>query len=121
LVFSALAQDAKKQPFWEQQKEAEFIARATGKTAENTLRQLQRENDITEQKISIKLREEFKERLTGISIDHKKGSRLIVLLKGDEKVPEITLQVNGNELIVEFRVGYSHTPKWSLRKYVATI
>jgi len=109
LASSAHAQDAKKQPSWERQKEAEFIARATGETVENTLRQLQLENDIAEQKISIKLREEFKERLTGISIDHKKGSRLIVLLKGDEKVPERTLQVNGNELIVEFRAGHSYT------------
>jgi len=47
-AFSAHAQDAKKQPSWEQQKEAEFIARATGETVENTLRQLQLENDIAE-------------------------------------------------------------------------
>jgi len=91
------------------QKEAEFIARATGETVENTLRQLQLENDIAEQQISIKLREEFKERLTGISIDHKNGSRLLVLLKGSEKVPERILQINGNTLIVEFRVGYSYS------------
>jgi len=72
-AFSAHAQDAKRQPSWERQKEAEFIARATGETVENTLRQLQLEDDIAKQQISIKLREEFKERLTGISIDHKKA------------------------------------------------
>jgi len=55
------------------------------------------------------LREEFKERLTGISIDHKKGTRLIVLLKGDEKVPERILQVNGKKLVIEFRAGHFYT------------
>jgi len=109
LAFSAQAQDVEKQPSWEMQKEAEFIARATGETVENTLRQLQLENDIAEQQISLKLREEFRDRLTGISISHEQGTRLVVLLKGDGKVPERVLQINGNTLIVDFRAGYSHT------------
>jgi len=109
LSFSSQAQDAKTLHYEALKKDAEFISRATGESHENTLRQLQLENDIAEQKISIKLREEFKERLTGISIDHKKGSRLLVLLKGDEKVPERILQINGNVLLVDFRSGYSHT------------
>jgi len=88
LAFPAQAQDAKTLLHEALKKDAEFISRAMGETVENTLRQLQLENDIAEQQVSIKLREEFQERLTGISIDHKQGSRLIVLLKGNEKVPE---------------------------------
>jgi len=109
LSFSSQAQDAKTLHYEALKKDAEFVSRATGESYENTLRQLQLESDIAEQKIPIKLREEFKERLTGISIDHKKGSRLLVLLKGDEKVPERILQINGNALLVDFRSGYSHT------------
>jgi len=109
LAFPAQAQDAKTLFHEALKKDAEFISRATGETVENTLRQLQLENDIAEQKISINLREEFRDRLTGISINHEQGSRLIVLLKGNEKVPERVLQINGNTLLVDFRPGYSHT------------
>jgi len=89
--------------------DAEYISRTNGKKYEETLRQLVLEDDIREQGILLKLKEEFKERLTGISINNEKNGHIVVLLKGEEQVDNRLFDIDGTPLVVEFRTGHQYS------------
>ena len=51
------------------------------------------------------IRETYRDRLAGISIEHKPTYRIVVVLKGSEPVPDRTVVAGGMEVPIVFRTG----------------
>ena len=56
-----------------------------------------------------RLQEIYKDRLAGISIEHRPDYRVVVLLTGSEPVPDQTIRAGGMDVPVVFRTGAAAT------------
>jgi len=111
-VIGVATADEKQQIFLEElSRQAGFVAKSTGQTHALVFQQLKMEDAIRERHLGSRLREEFKDRLTGISVEHAMGSSLVVRLKGDAPVEDRILDMDGARLVIKFLTGYSHTLK----------
>jgi len=89
-------------------KDAEAIAKMQRISPEDAQRRLKLQAAASDQLV-VPLKEEFKERLVGIYIEHTPVDRLVVRLKGDTPVPDRYLNVEGDTLVTTFIHGHSHT------------
>jgi len=89
--------------------DAEHISKANGEIYENTFRRLKMQDAIIEKNIAIRLKEEFKDRITGLSIEDNNGVEVIVLLKGEEKVDDRILDIDGEKLQIKFIHGLPYS------------
>jgi streptogrisin C len=87
----ALAQDA-----------AEY-ARQNGVPLDEAMRRLRAQEESAAQ--TDRIRAEFRDRLAGISVEHRPTYRIQVLLKGDDPVPGRTIAAGGMNVPVVFRTG----------------
>jgi len=111
-VIGVAAADEKKKLFLEElSRQAEFVSKSTGQAHALVFQQLKMEDSIREKHLGSRLREEFKDRLTGISVEHAMGSSLVVRLKGDAPVEDRILDMDGARLVIKFLIGYPHTLK----------
>jgi len=109
-VIGVATADEKQQIFLEElSRQAGFVAKSTGQTHALVFQQLKMEDAIRERHLGSRLREEFKDRLTGISVEHAMGSSLVVRLKGDAPVEDRILDMDGARLVIKFLTEYSHT------------
>jgi len=88
--------------------DAEYMAKARGVPTEDVLRQLKLQHAASDG-VTSGLREEFKDRMAGLYIEHEPTSRLVIRLKGDAKVADRKLEVDGDVLLIEFIVGQDYT------------
>jgi len=98
-------------------KDAEAIAKMKRTSPEDAQRRLKLQAAASDQLV-VPLKEEFKDRLVGIYIEHTPVDRLVVRLKGDTPVPDRHLNVDGDTLVTTFIHGHSHT-KAELRETLA--
>jgi len=98
-------------------KDAEAIAKMQRISPEDAQRRLKLQAAASDQLV-VPLKEEFKDRLVGIYIEHVPVDRLVVRLKGDTPVPNRHLNVDGDTLVTTFIHGHSHT-KAELREILA--
>jgi len=87
--------------------QAEYMAKARGVPTEDVWRQLKLQDAA--RSVTSDLREKFKDRMAGIYIEHEPIDRLVVRLKGDAKVANRKLEVDGDVLLIEFIVGQDYT------------
>jgi len=103
--------DERRDPYQEGlQKDAEAIAKMYRISPEDALRRLKLQAAASDQLV-VQLKEEFKERFSGIYIEHNPVDRLVVRLKGDLSVADRKLEVDGDVLLVQFIHGQSFTKK----------
>src|SRR4051794_39764907 len=91
----ALAQDA-----------AEY-ARQHHVGADEALRRLQAQEETVA--VTDRLRETYRKRLAGLSIEHEPAYRIVVLLKGGKAVPDESIEAGGMTVPVVFRTGAPET------------
>lgn len=78
-------------------------ARQNGVAVDEAARRLRAQEESVAATESI--REQYKHRLAGISIEHRPGYRIIVLLTGSETVPNRVVSAGGKHVPIVFRTG----------------
>jgi hypothetical protein len=95
--FEALAQDA-----------AQYAARHNVDLPEAMRRLRAQEESVA---ASDRIRAEFADRLAGIAIEHRPDYRIVVLLAGDEPVPDRSVLAGGMRVPIHFRVDAAATSR----------
>lgn len=90
------------------QEDAQHYAQVYGISADDGLRRLKLQAAASDMLIA-QLREQYKDRLAGIYIEHSPVDRVVVRLKGAAPVERQTLAVEGDALNVDFQPGAAHT------------
>jgi len=86
--------------------DAEFISHHYGLPLADVQRQLRLQN--SRGNLVGDLREEFKDRLAGIYVEHYPADRLVVRLTGNLQVPSRELKIGDDNLRVDFVHGQEH-------------
>jgi len=86
--------------------DAEFISRHYSLPLEDVQRQLRLQN--SRGNLVENLREEFKNRLAGIYVEHYPVDRIVVRLTGNLQVPSRELKIGDDNLRVDFVHGQEH-------------
>jgi len=86
--------------------DAEFISRHYGLPLADVQRQLRLQN--SRGNLAGDLREEFKDRLAGIYVEHYPVDRIVVRLTGNLQVPSRELKIGDDNLRVDFVHGQEH-------------
>jgi len=112
LGFSGMvfAENTPKKEIYEEalRKEAEAIAESHQISFEDALRRL-RLQAAARNGIVAQLKKEFKDRLAGIYIDHEIDDRLVVRLKGLEKIKDRIIKIDEYDLRVIFEAGQKYS------------
>lgn len=87
--------------------DAAEYARLRGLPPEEALRRLRAQEDSVA--ITDRLREEFGDRLAGISIEHDPVYRIVVLLTDTQPVPDRVVSAGGTSLPIRFETGAAAT------------
>lgn len=82
-------------------------ARLTGVSLEESMRRLAAQQESVA--ATDALRDEFRARLAGISVEHRPAYRFLVLLTGDEPVADRVINAAGMAIPVHFRTGAAAT------------
>jgi len=88
-------------------RDAEFISHHYGLPLEDVQRQLRLQN--SRGNLVENLREEFKERLAGIYIEHYPVDRIVVRLTGNLQIPGRELKIGDDNLRIDFAHGQEHS------------
>lgn len=87
--------------------DASEYARLRGLPLEEALRRLRAQEDSVA--VTDRLREEYRDRLAGISIEHDPVYRIVVLLTGTQPVSDRVVSAGGTSLPIHFETGAEAT------------
>lgn len=82
-------------------------ARANGVAIDEAARRLRAQEESVA--TTDRLQEVFADRLAGVSIEHRPGYRIVVLLTGAERVPDRIVRAGGMDVPIVFRTGAAAT------------